>query len=147
MSLTRTCTKCFLQKPIEEFPWKYKSLGKRHTVCKECYAKRSSNWYQDNKDRQLENVRRNNQNYRELARAFIRDYLSTHPCTICGETDPRVLEFHHVRGEKSVEVSRLIGRGASLDALKAEIEKTEVVCANCHRRLTSDERGWFKGRK
>ena len=143
----RYCTKCFLQKPIEDFPWKYKALGKRHTVCKECYAKRSSDWYQDNKERQLENVRRKNQNYRELAREYIRDYLSKHPCTICGETDPRVLEFHHVRGEKSIEVSRLIGRGASLDALKAEIEKTEVVCANCHRRLTSDERGWFKGRK
>jgi hypothetical protein len=74
MSLFRPCTKCFLQKPIEDFPWKYKSIGKRHTVCKECYAKRSHDWYEDNKDRQLENVKRNTQNYRENARQWIYDY-------------------------------------------------------------------------
>jgi hypothetical protein len=144
MSLMRTCTKCFLQKPIEEFPWKYKALGKRHTVCKECYAKRSNEWYQDNKERQIENARQNRIGYRIAARNCVMEYLSTHPCSICGESDPRVLEFHHV-GQKTNEVSRLIGRG-SLEAVKKEIEQYVVVCANCHRRLTSDERGWYKGR-
>lgn len=145
MALLRTCTKCFLQKPIEEFPWKSQLLGKRHTVCKECYAKRSSQWYEDNKDRQLENVRRNNQNYREIARSYVYQYLLDHPCSSCGESDPRVLEFHH-EGNKEAEVSRLMGRGASLDPLRAEIAKCVVLCANCHRKLTSDERGWYKGR-
>ena len=28
MTLMRTCTKCFLQKPVEEFGWKIDSLGK-----------------------------------------------------------------------------------------------------------------------
>ncbi len=91
-------------------------------------------------------VRLNNQNYWLIAREFILQYLSTHPCTSCGESDPRVLEFHHL-GNKDSKVSRLIGRGASFDALKAEIEKCVVLCANCHRRLTTDEREWFKGRK
>ena len=54
----------------------------------------------------------------------------THPCSQCGETDPRVLEFHH-EGNKEAEVSRLMGRGASLDALRAEIAKCVVLCANC----------------
>ena len=142
--MERYCTKCFLQKPVEEFPWKYKSLGKRHTVCKDCYKKRSSDSYQHNKQRQLDNVRRNNQNYRAQARQYVLAFLLTHPCSKCGESDPRVLEFHH-EGEKSNEVSRLIGRGASLDGLVAEIEKCIVLCANCHRKLTSDEKGWFKG--
>lgn len=145
MSLMRTCTKCFLQKPIEEFPWKNRLLGKQHTVCKECYAKRSSGWYQDNKERQLENVRRNNQNYRKIAREYKFQYLIEHPCSSCGESDPRVLEFHH-EGNKEAEVSRLMGRGASLHALKAEIAKCVVLCANCHRRITADERKWYKGR-
>jgi hypothetical protein len=72
------------------------------------------------------------------------EYLSIHPCSICGETDPRVLEFHHT-GEKENEVSRLIGHG-SLKKLIEEIEKTMVLCANCHRRLTAEEKGWYKGR-
>ena len=64
---------------------------------------------------------------------------------MCGESDLRVLEFHH-EGNKEAEVSRLMGRGASLDALKGEIEKCVVLCANCHRKITSDERRWYKGR-
>jgi hypothetical protein len=64
---------------------------------------------------------------------------------MCGETDPRVLEFHHDKGEKESEVSRLIGRGL-LKKVQEEIEKTTVLCANCHRKVTSNERGWYKGR-
>lgn len=146
MSIYRACTKCFLQKPVEDFPWKSKLLGKRHTVCKECYAKRSREWYEDNKEQQIANVRRNNQNYREIAREYVWEYLSTHSCTRCGETDPVVLEFHH-NGNKDTEVSRLIGRGASLTVLSAEIAKCSVVCRNCHARITANEQGWYRGRR
>ncbi len=71
--------------------------------------------------------------------------VSSEPSSMCGERDPVVLEFHHL-GEKSNEVSRLMGRGASLDALKAEISRCSVVCANCHRRITAEDRGWDKKR-
>jgi hypothetical protein len=37
------------------------------------------------------------------------------PKTDRGESDLRVLEFHH-EGNKEAEVSKLMGRGASLDA-------------------------------
>ena len=141
---TKVCTKCLQEKPIEEFPWKSQLRGKRHAVCKECTAARSGVWYDNNKERQLEYVNNNRRKYRATAREYVMEYLSTHPCSICGETDPRVLEFHHV-GEKTNEVSRLIGRG-SLEAVKREIEECVVVCANCHRRLTSDAKGWYKGR-
>jgi len=141
----RTYTKCGKVKAIEEFGWKDRPRGKRHAVCKECTAVRSSNWYYQNQDRQKENVKRNNQLYREQARTFVLAYLLNHPCSSCGERDPRVLEFHH-EGHKESEVSRLMGRGASLEALKAEMDKCSVLCANCHRKLTSDERGWYKGR-
>jgi hypothetical protein len=124
---------------MEEFGWKDRLRGKRHAV-------RSSNWYYQNQDRQKENVRRNNQTYREIAREYVWEYLSTHSCSVCGETDPVVLEFHH-EGNKDTEVSRLIGRGASLDALKAEISKCRVVCRNCHARITALQQGWYRGRK
>ena len=63
---TRACTKCGVVKPMEEFGWKSRLQGKRHAVCKECTAVRSSTWYYQNQDRQKENVKRNNQNYREI---------------------------------------------------------------------------------
>jgi hypothetical protein len=143
----RVCTKCGGDpQPIENFPWKNRLLGKRHAVCKTCTAERSKRLYSDDKQAQIDRVRVNNQRYRQTAREYVLEYLSSHPCSQCGESDPRVLEFHHL-GNKDSEVSRLIGRGASLEALIAEIEKCVVLCANCHRRLTADESGWFKGRR
>jgi hypothetical protein len=110
MSLSRYCTKCFLQKPLEGFPCKNQAAGKRHTVCKTCYAKRSNDWYKQNRKSHIENVRQNRISYREAAREYVMEYLSLHPCSVCGESDPRVLEFHHT-GKKTNEVSRLMGRG------------------------------------
>lgn len=138
---TKICIRCLQEKPIEQFP--YKSLIKRtrQTVCKTCTAKRSSEWYENNRAQHIQNVSSNKLRYREYAREYIRIYLASHPCSVCGETDPVVLEFHH-RGEKDFAIADLIGNSASLDSLIAEINKCDVVCANCHRRITVEERGW-----
>jgi hypothetical protein len=44
------------------------------------------------------------------------------------------LEFDHLDGSnKSWNISDLLGRASSLDRVQREIDKCEVVCANCHR--------------
>jgi len=103
------------------------------------------NWYIENKERHVENVMENTKNARVLARKFVYQYLLTHPCTTCGETDPAVLEFHHV-GEKDKEVGRMIAQGYPPESIATEIAQCVVLCANCHRRLTAKEMGWYKGR-
>jgi hypothetical protein len=71
----------------------------------------------------------------------VREYLSTHHCVDCGEADPIVLEFDHVRGTKKHTISRMIGTCAfSWAAIEREIAKCEVRCANCHRRITHARR-------
>ena len=62
-------------------------------------------------------------------------------CQDCGVTNPIVLDFDHLK-DKKYNVSRMIHDGFSWAAIKKEIAKCEVVCANCHRirthnRLTS----------
>lgn len=146
MTLMRTCTKCFLQKPIEEFGWKDRTINKRHAVCKECTAKRSSEWYYKNKEHHIQSVAENSKSYRAQAGEYIYQYLLAHPCVDCGETDPVVLEFHHL-GDKSDDVASMVGRGQSLEKIKAEIDKCEVLCGNCHKRRTASERGWFRSRR
>lgn len=76
----------------------------------------------------------------EKLKAFIFEYLLTHPCVDCGESDPVVLEFDHVRGEKRNSISEMVARSCGLSTIKQEIEKCEVRCANCHRRKTFAER-------
>ena len=67
-------------------------------------------------------------------------YLREHPCVDCGETDPVVLEFDHLR-EKLFGIGQMLADRPWRDVL-AEIEKCEVVCCNCHRRRTA-RRGNF----
>lgn len=53
-------------------------------------------------------------------------------CADCGYRDnPAALEFDHVENNKESNVSRLLG--ATWIRVQAEIDKCEVVCANCHR--------------
>lgn len=75
---------------------------------------------------------------------FIYDYLSSHPCVKCGENDPVVLEFNHIKpSEKTENISSMLQRRTSLDKIKKEISKCEILCANCHKRHTSKQFGWF----
>ena len=78
-----------------------------------------------------------NANRRATSRAFIDAALAV-GCVDCGTKEQAVLELDHVRGNKVADVSRLIG--GSLVRLLAEIDKCEVRCANCHRRVTYERR-------
>ena len=58
-------------------------------------------------------------------------------CVDCGyREDSRALDFDHIKGEKTFNVSQMFGY--SKNRLLAEIAKCEVVCANCHRIRTFD---------
>jgi hypothetical protein len=74
----------------------------------------------------------NKQNARNKARELIAGYFATHPCVDCGESDPIVLTFDHVRGKKSNDIATMVGSGLSLATIRVEIEKCEVRCYNCH---------------
>lgn len=67
------------------------------------------------------------------------------PCAQCGGTfPPECMDFDHVHGPRSFLVSSAFS-WRRLDALKAELEKCELVCANCHRTRTK-QRGQRVGR-
>lgn len=85
---------------------------------------------------------------RQRDRSFekLAEYLKTHPCTDCGETDLLVLQFDHLpEFEKSFDIGRAItGSTRSWESILVEIGKCEVVCANCHQRRTGARSGWRK---
>ena len=70
------------------------------------------------------------------------NYLKTHSCVDCGESDIVVLGFDHVRGKKIANVSK-ISRGGSIKVLEREIRKCDVVCSNCHSRRTAARSNWY----
>ena len=73
---------------------------------------------------------------------YVVEYLGRHPCADCGEDDVLVLEFDHLR-DKSFSIPWGI-RNRPWSLVLAEIEKCEVVCANCHRRRTATRAGFTR---
>jgi hypothetical protein len=75
-----------------------------------------------------------------VARAFVAGYRAASKCKRCGESDPVVLDFHHVDGTKEVDLSTAVRNRWSAARMLAEIRKTIVLCANCHRRAHDELR-------
>lgn len=69
---------------------------------------------------------------------YVWDYLSIHLCIDCGETDPIVFEFDHIK-DKDANIADLLKNTVSIDRINKEIEKYVVGCANCHRRKTAKD--------
>ena len=133
----RVCTSCEVS---------YEDFGQRSSLCRPCkqaydrayHARRSK----EQKTRKQELQRK----LQIEKRQFIYDYLLYHPCVVCGEDDPVVLEFDHVdRSTKDKDVSNMVVN--SIAKIKTEIEKCRVLCANCHKRHTATQLGWYKDLK
>ena len=63
--------------------------------------------------------------------ATFREYKKTLKCNRCGYNDHRALQFHHKDDNKEGTPS-IIARYKSWDNVMEELNKCEVLCANCH---------------
>ena len=93
-----------------------------------------------NRDKVIAKAKEYSIKTRVRIRAFITAHLKANPCVDCGETDPIILEFDHVR-DKHFNLSDAARKGVSIKKLKDEIAKCEVRCSNCHRRKTYERSG------
>ena len=138
----RKCGRCGQERPIEEFAWRRKSAGKRGPYCRRCRAAYGRAHYMANRQLYIDRARRRKRTVCEERIAYLIEFLSSHPCVDCGETDPMVLEFDHVT-EKTFTIGEGF-RDRNWESVLAEIEKCEVVCANCHRRRTASRGGFMR---
>ena len=139
MGEKRCCT-CGEIKSLDEFNRLIRAKDGRQPSCRECNRK----WHADNREHHNALIRARNKRLRTERRHLMLEFLSSHPCVDCGETDPLVLEFDHLR-DKNFNVSEMISRGDfSWESILREIEKCDVVCANCHRRRTYHRQGSYR---
>ena len=137
---TKICTRCGLEKDISEFGWE-RLFQIRSSQCKTCRNEVRKEYYNENKEIELEYKWKRQLEKRDKAREYVFAYLSIHPCVDCGEGDPIVLTFDHIKGIKKMAISQLVNQGYSITALKEEIDKCEVRCHNCHQRVEKKRRG------
>ena len=116
----------------------------------------SRRWYKKNKESVKARTSANREKHKRqyLAqqrsrvakiRTGIRWYKQTNGCMDCGITDWRVLEFDHIpeRGAKLFNIGGTTWN--ALPTLWKEIQKCDVVCANCHAIRTRERGQWVNG--
>jgi hypothetical protein len=144
---TRVCTACgnVLPGTREHFrPRSQVAGGGLESTCRTC-ARERARAYEHAK--RIRGIHKNPSPTKTRIRARINEIKLERGCADCGyRAHPAALDFDHLPGsEKRHPVAWLISRNRLEDAL-AEIEKCEVVCANCHRVRTAT-RQQYTGRK
>lgn len=92
-------------------------------------------WYHRNRAVEAEKQRLRRIERRIKVQAYIIFVKESNPCTDCNQYYSHYqMDFDHL-GDKEFTIARH-GGSKSLDTVKAEIEKCEIVCANCHRQRT-----------
>ena len=139
----RNCGNCKQSKVATQFNWKNRIQGLRHSVCKECHAKYKRNHYLENRNLYIAKAMKWNSGQRLKLQKLVAEHLKKNPCVDCGETDMVVLDFDHI-SDKIKSIAELIQGYSSTQRLITEIKKCDVRCANCHRRKTARDRGYWK---
>jgi hypothetical protein len=138
--MMKRCPKCCKVLPSSDF---HRRRGALSSYCKNCGRLYRKAHYHKNLEKYGTKRRINNQRYRHRNREMVIEYLLDHPCVDCGISDPLVLEFDHM-DNKIMDVSSLAGSSVAWKRVEAEIAKCVVRCANCHRKRTALDRGWYK---
>lgn len=132
----KTCTKCKDEKDLSEFNKRSSAPDGLAHQCKACNSKNLKKHYQENKTYYRDKADK----HKEKLRQYVDEYKGNKGCFMCGESRHWVLDFHHTDNNKEYNISDLMLKIQSPKKLKAEIEKCEVVCSNCHRDLHYQER-------
>jgi len=147
----KTCTKCHRVKPESEYYTQDKTTGRLHAECKACYAEQRKSYaamhYLKYGDKYRERARIRRARIKKELRLKISDYLRYKSCERCGENDLIVLDFDHIDPRnKTSSIARMLTNGLEWELIMSEISKCRILCANCHRRVTASQQGWYKSR-
>jgi hypothetical protein len=143
VTITQACRACGVMRSLNEFPFRTLDDRRRHRICLDCQRQWTNRWYADRKGGTVRAMRRRGTARRDVLARAVFSFLTEHPCVDCGEDDPLVLDFDHLR-DKSANVSDLVADRAPWDVIVREIEKCAVRCVNCHRRRTARANGGYR---
>jgi hypothetical protein len=123
----KICSKCKKEKELDEFNNHKSTKNQKSAWCKSCILERSKEYYVKNKTKQLVK-------YQKERQTLIFDLKKDKKCEKCGETNPIMLDFHHIDPtNKTSEISDLVKRRKERKEIEEEIKKCIVLCANHHR--------------
>ncbi len=111
---------------------------------REDQAAAAAKHYRENKEKIVSRSSARNKKQRKKNKAFVDRVKRRFNCVDCGESNPIVLDFDHVRGEKKRAIADMVSNYYSIRTIKEEMRKCEIRCANCHRIKTSERKNKLK---
>lgn len=149
--LMKVCSKCNIAKDESDYFFKNKKLERLHAQCKQCYKTHRSTYYNAHYRKNRLSYQLRAKERRARVRIEFHDniiaYLNDKACEICKESDIRVLEFDHLKpADKQFSISQAYRLGYKWEVVLKEIQKCRILCANCHKKHTARQFGWYKNR-
>ncbi len=143
-NIIKVCSKCNEEKTLSDFNYRNKSKGTHQAHCRECTKVYLKKHYSDNQQYYIKKAAKHTRRYEKLAQKTIFEIKLSNPCVSCGESDPRVLDFDHIdTTDKLDNVANMVKGGYSLSRILEEVEKCQILCANCHRIKTAEHFGYY----
>jgi len=137
------CIRCQLTKSVTYFRKKRSVKKGFDSVCKRCrgaYERKNYSTRESSKN-EVKVVIAKNRRF-DIRRKHY-ELLCKSECIDCGESNPVVLEFDHLR-DKEYNISMMVAKGYVWEKILKEIDKCEIVCSNCHKIRTAKRAGWYK---
>lgn len=130
------CPHCKITKSTEEFSANNSRKDGLQNICKPCRKAYLKKDYDKKKVFYIKRSKINRKKRSSVIREFVDAYKSKTPCKDCNNNFfPFQMDFDHL-GNKKFNISSAVGDALPLEEVKKEIEKCELVCANCHRLRT-----------
>lgn len=128
----KRCGVCKELKPVSDFNKHNQRTGYLYR-CKPCQRTYSSAHYHLNSDRYKAR--------RDARKKMLREMvvqLKARPCADCKKSyPPYVMDFdHRDPSSKLFGMGEATSGGRNIDKILSEIDKCDVICANCHRERT-----------
>jgi hypothetical protein len=128
MSKTKICSTCKKNKLLSEFALNKSHKDNRAADCKDCHNIYNKKHYQTNKEYYLKKSK--------IQKSNIKDFLHNQKlfCIRCGyDKCKQALHFHHKdKTKKEISLAMTQNKGWNLKRIQKEIDKCEILCANCH---------------
>lgn len=145
----KICSSCNKLKSDKDFFFRDKSNNKLHSQCKTCYTEKRRVTYKRHYHKYGDQYRLRAVARKRIVKADLRNkmlkYLYDKNCAICGISDIRVLDFDHINPKtKDFSVAKGLSNLYTWDKILVEIDKCRILCANCHRIVTSEQQAWYK---
>ncbi len=135
------CPRCSQDKDEVEFGKNRTRPDGLQVQCRACIKLIHRDWYERNKERHYGNVQKRRKVLSDEIVRRLTAYLKAHPCVDCGAANPLVLSIEDRQGETGFSLRERLTEGATWTALRPELEKCEVRCANCRCLRTAHQLG------